>query len=131
MGDYQVENSKLQDKIKWYEEQFALLKNKRFGKSSEKQDGQLELFNEAEVISDEQESLEDKTEKETITYTRNKPGRKALPKDLPREVIRHELPESEQVCACGHSLHVIGEDSSEQLEIIPAKVKVIEHVQVK
>jgi len=120
---------RLQDKISWFEEQFALLKNKRFGKSSEKQEGQLELFNEAEVIADA--PVETPVEKETITYTRKKPTRAPLPKDLPREVIRHELPKAEQVCHCGHELHVVGEDSSEQLEIIPATIKVIEHVQVK
>jgi transposase len=46
-------------------------------------------------------------------------------------VVRYELPEAEQVCACGHALHEAGEDKSEQLEIIPATLKVIEHVQVK
>jgi hypothetical protein len=34
-----------------------------------------------------------------------KPGRKALSPDIPREVVRYELPEAEQVCACGHALH--------------------------
>jgi len=138
VGDYQLNNSKLEDKnsqledkLKWYEEQFALLKNKRFGQSSEKQDGQMNLFNEAELILDEMDNSADEENKETITYTRNKPGRKPLPKDLPREIIRHELPESEQVCECGHHLHVIEEVSSEQVEIIPAQIKVIEHVQVK
>ena len=77
------------------------------------------------------ESSDTDDEKQTITYTRKKPGRKPLPKDLPREIIRHELPEDEQVCSCGCQLHVIGEDKSEQLEIIPAQVKVIEHIQVK
>ncbi len=41
-----------------------------------------------------------------------KPGRKPLPKDLPGEQIRYELPKSEQVCGCGHALHEIGEDLS-------------------
>jgi transposase len=46
-------------------------------------------------------------------------------------VIRYELPEAERLCDCGHPLHEVGEDKSEQLEIIPAQIKVIEHVQVK
>jgi len=46
-------------------------------------------------------------------------------------VVRYELPEAERVCDCGHALHEAGEDSSEQLEIIPAEIKVIQHVQVK
>ncbi len=60
-----------------------------------------------------------------------KPGRKPLPKDLPGEQIRYELPKSEQVCGCGHALHEIGEDTSEQPDIIPAQIKVIEHIRVK
>nr|WP_198265796.1 IS66 family transposase [sulfur-oxidizing endosymbiont of Gigantopelta aegis] len=66
-----------------------------------------------------------------MTYERKKPGRKPLPKDLPRKVVRHELSEAEQVCDCGHHLHEIGEETSEQLEIVPAQVYVVEHVQVK
>ncbi len=85
--------------------------------SSEKPDTQAELFNEAEsIIAEEERAHQDDTEADsaqiTITYTRKKPGRKPLPKDLPGEQIRYELPKSEQVCGCGHALHEIGEDLS-------------------
>jgi len=116
----------LQSKVNWYEEQFRLLKHKQFGTSSEK-DAHPDFFNEAETLADEEEP----EARETITYERKKPGRKPLPKELPRKVVRHELPETEQVCDCGHHLHEIGEETSEQLEIIPAQVYVVEHVQVK
>jgi len=116
----------LQSKVNWYEEQFRLLQHKRFGTSSEKE-AHPDFFNEAEALADEEET----EVSETITYERKKPGRKPLPKELPRKVVRHELPESEQVCDCGHHLHEIGEETSEQLEIIPAQVYVVEHVQVK
>ena len=117
----------LQSKLSWYEEQFRLLNQKKFSTSSEKSD-QLDLFNEAEILADKEEET---AELETITYQRKKPGRKPLPKDLPRKVVRHELPESEQVCDCGHHLHEMGTETSEQLEIIPAQVYIVEHVQVK
>ncbi len=124
--------SQLQLKLKWYEEQFRLRQHQRFSASSEKAPEQFELFNEAELCLDEVQEDMDEPEKETITYTRKKPGRKNLPSDLPREEIRYELSESEQVCdCCGNDLHVCGEDTSEQLEIIPAKVTVIKHIQVK
>jgi transposase len=123
---------KLQAKVGWYEEQFRLSQHKRFGASSEKGDVQPGLFNEAETFADdEQEPESEAATHETITYTRKKPGRKGLPADLPRKTERHELPESEQVCDCGHALHVAGETTSEQLEIIPAQIYVVEHVQVK
>ncbi len=125
----------LETKVRFYEEQFNLLQHKRFGRSSEKPDTQAELFNEAESIIAEERAHQDDTEADsaqiTITYTRKKPGRKPLPKDLPGEQIRYELPKSEQVCGCGHALHEIGEDTSEQPDIIPAQIKVIEHIRVK
>ena len=125
----------LETKVRFYEEQFNLLQHKRFGRSSEKPDTQAELFNEAESIIVEECAHQDDTEADsaqiTITYTRKKPGRKPLPKDLPGEQIRYELPKSEQVCGCGHALHEIGEDTSEQPDIIPAQIKVIEHIRVK
>jgi len=120
----------LQAKVDWYEEQFRLFQHKRFAKSSEKECIHPDLFNEAETLVDETELTETPAQ-ETITYTRKKPGRKPLPKDLPRKIVRHELSEAEQTCDCGHTLHAIGEETSEQLEIIPAQVNVIEHVQVK
>ena len=45
---------------------------------------------------------------------------------LPREVVRHELPELERVCAHdGHALVEIGAEISEQLDIVPQQVRVI------
>ena len=45
--------------------------------------------------------------------------RKPLPAELPRVEVVHELPEHELTCACGCRKHVIGEETSEQLEIVP------------
>ena len=128
--DYQLTVDEMTEKLKWYEEQFRLFKQHQFGVSSEKISDQMDLFNEAESVLDRVGLDEDEPE-ETITYQRKKPGRKPLSKHIPREIIRHELPDSERVCQCGHALHEAGEDSSEQLEIIPAQIKVIEHIQVK
>ena len=72
---------------------------------------QLALFNEAEAIA---EAIT--PEQETVSYTRRKPKRKPLPKDLPREVIIHDIAEEDKICDdCGHELHKMGEDKSEQL----------------
>ncbi|TXK98777.1 hypothetical protein BMR10_01900, partial [Methylococcaceae bacterium CS4] len=128
--DYQSTVDQLQEKLKWYEEQFCLFQHQRFGASSDTCPDQMELFNEAESIFDSLKQ-DDSDLEETISYQRKKPGRKPLSKHIPREVVRYELPEAERVCECGHALHEAGEDKSEQLEIIPAQIKVIEHVQVK
>jgi transposase len=55
-----------------------------------------------------------------------------LPEFLEREIIRHELSEQERYCSCcGETRDEIGVVSSEQLEIVPAKLKVIQHDRVK
>ena len=89
------------------------------------------MFNEAEQIADDA-SNDPSTDEETVSYTRRKPKRKPLPKDLPRETIVHDISDEDKICDdCGHKLHKMGEDKSEQLEFIPAQVKVIEHIRLK
>ena len=52
-------------------------------------------------------------------HQRLKRGRKPLDADLPRHIVRHELPESERVCPHdGCALREIGVEASEQLDII-------------
>ena len=51
-----------------------------------------------------------------------------MPADLPRIEVIHELPEHELTCVCGCRKHAIGEEVSEQLEIVPMQIRVIKHV---
>jgi len=129
----QLENQMkaLKMKLQWYEEQFKLGQQKRFGTSSEKTDDNqlaLQLFNEAEVSS---AILLAEPTMETINYTRKKVGGRAEKlKDLPVETIHYELSESEKVCsACDHTLHEMSHQTRQELKIVPAQVKVVEHVQ--
>lgn len=63
---------------------------------------------------------------------RRKHGRRRLPADLPREEILHELPEDQRLCPHdGRPMEVIGYETSEQLEYIPAKLKVLVHKRAK
>lgn len=56
-------------------------------------------------------------------------GRQALPKNLQRERIVHDLAEEEKHCAtCQQDLRPIGEETSERYEYIPAQLKVVEDV---
>ncbi|WMS92521.1 IS66 family transposase [Pseudoalteromonas sp. HL-AS1] len=107
------------------EERWSLAQQKQFGKSAEGFAGQGELFNEVEEIVEEVEA-----EQQSISYTRKKPVRKPLPKDLPREQVIHDIIDKTCDC-CGGELHKMGEDKSEKLEFIPAKIKVIEHIRPK
>ncbi|WP_444944670.1 IS66 family transposase [Microbulbifer sp. ZKSA006] len=129
----QLENR--QQRIRLLEEQILLLQNKRFGSSSEKADSsQINLFNEAETLADDaiEEASPDTPSTETVTYTHRKSaGRKPLPQDLPRVRIEHDLSEEEKICRCGCQMQAMGEVISEQLDIIPAKIQVLEHVRKK
>lgn len=58
-------------------------------------------------------------------------GRQPLPKHLPRKRIEHDLPEDQKRCGCGREKTRIGEDTSEQLEFVPASLFVQEHVYPK
>jgi transposase len=55
-----------------------------------------------------------------------------LPDHLLRVIVRHELSEQERACpCCGELRGEIGVETSEQLDLIPAQLKVIEHQRVK
>jgi transposase len=88
------------------------------------------LFNEAEALAPVSAAPPPKIE--VPAHTRVKRGRKPLDAALPREVVRHELPAGERVCPHdGTALEEIGVEASEQLDIIPAQIKVIRHERVK
>lgn len=95
---------------------------------------QIHLFDEAgNDVSDE--VAEDDQDEGTVTvpeHTRKKRGHKPLPDYLPRIRKEYDLAESEKIYpCCGDPLHRMGEDVSEQLDIIPAKVQVIQHARPK
>lgn len=115
-----------QQRIGSLEETLRLERHRRFGSSSEKAPGQGELFNEAEVTAEVSEP--NKEEPVAEPRTRKKPVRKPLPEDLPRIREVTELSKADKQCACGCELTEIGEEVSEQLDIIPAQIQVIQHV---
>jgi transposase len=113
------------------QEQVNLLLAKRFGRSSEKLPAdQLGLFNEAEATAPREPEPEAVVS--VPAHRRARPGRKPLPEGLPRIEVVHELPAEERICAHdGEGLVEIGEEISEQLDIIPAQVRVVRHVRKK
>lgn len=64
-------------------------------------------------------------------HTRKKRGRKAIPEDLPRIDVIHDVDETEKHCECGCEKTCIGQEISEQLDIIPATIQVIRNVRLK
>lgn len=117
------------------EEKLRLASQKRFAASSEKAgDNQLGLFNEAEQASSDDASPDATASDETTVvpeHKRKKPGRKPLPDHLPRMRVEHDIAEAAKLCACGCRKTKIGEEVSEQLDIIPARIQVLQHVRFK
>jgi transposase len=115
-------------RIRQLEEIIRTFQRKTFAGTSEQVSAaQMGLFNEAEEI--------EATGEPEVTiqpHTRRRRGRPALPPELPREEVIHDLPEADKVCPHdGAALEQIGQETSEQLDIVPAQVKVIRHVRLK
>lgn len=128
-----IELQRKNQKINLLQHELKLALHARYGRKSEKWPAnQLGLFDEA-VLGEEEKLLATRADKEitVASFSRKIGGRKPLPAELPREQIIHDLLETEKICACGYALHKIGEDKSEQLEFIPAQVKVLEHIRYK
>jgi len=97
---------------------------------------QRDLFlNEAEALAPQGAPIAEEVTPEAVEvagHSRKKRGRKPLDPHLPREIVRHELPEAERVCAHdGARLVEIGAEISEQLDIVPQQVRVIQHHRIK
>jgi transposase len=124
------QNAELAAKVKWFEEQFRLSQQKRFGASSEKTPlDQLDFFDEAE--KEAQLALTEPT-LESITYKRRKQvgHREKMLEDLPVEIIEYRLSEEEQICpCCSGAMHEMSTEVRQELKILPAQVSVVNHVQ--
>lgn len=140
----QAENAKLTTTLRAHDLvvqalrlQIARLRKQAFGKSSEKIEReieQLELALEDVLVSVAQQGLvtsdEDDLEAQAAavsadTGSRPRPSRRPrVSADTPRE--RHELDPGSTCLDCGGALRLVGEDVSEILEMITAKLKVIE-----
>lgn len=117
------------------EERLRAYRRELFGAKSEARGSdQLGLFNEAEALSANSSAAQEDTPETTVgKHTRKRRGhRKPLDPNLPREVVRHDLPEAERFCTNdGHALVEIGVEISEQLDVIPEQLRVIQHQRVK
>jgi transposase len=130
--DMQVEFVSYKEKYVRLLEELRLNKSHLYSSSSEKNIFQADLFDEAGVeLSDEiKEQLSE--EVKVKSHSRKKhPVRRALPKDLPRITILHDISDEEKICGCNTHLVRIGEEVTEQLKYIPAQLSVVQHVRPK
>ena len=119
------------------EQQLAALRRARYGRSSEQLDEniyQLELMLEdlgasVSEMRDEPAAPDIDVAESTFPEQSTNKKRASLPEHLPRENVVHEV--EGQCESCGEVLSVFSEDSSEQLEYVPASFRVIQHVRPK
>jgi len=121
-------------------EQIKLARHQHFGARSERfsVDQMALLFNEAELTLEQEttdgdhdgDDHQDGDDKLVVSsYRRAKGGRRSLPANLPRVEVVHELDDDACHCnVCRAKLEVFGQKVSEQLELIPAQVRVLKHI---
>ena len=123
----------LQNQVSNLTEMILLMRKDKFGSKSEKTpqvDGQLSLFNEAEVEARQEE--EPLVERKGQIYNKNrKITREELLKDLPVEEVPCIVHPDDMICdQCGSALKEIGfVKVRDELEYVPAKVKIIRYMQ--
>ncbi len=127
--DQQRKINGLQAQVDTLFESLRLERYRKYGKKSEKDPGQQELFDEAEQIEVDEEASASDTAR--TKRSRKPKSRKPLPEELPRVKQVIELEPHERQCSCGCELTEIGESISEQLDIIPAQVQVLQTVRKK
>src|SRR3989337_3799578 len=133
--DLEHRHSILKEGYDLLEEEMRVLKSAIYGRKSEqysKEEGiQACLFNEAEAAL-ETFPESNKTEEIIIAaHKRAKGGRRALPPELPRVEVIHDLTESEKICDCSKEMSRIGSEVSEKLDIVPAKIQVQRDIRYK
>ena len=122
-----AQNQRYKAQVLSLQEQLNLAIARRYAASSEKiSPDQYLLFDEAEADTE----VEWEDDKIIVpAHTRKKGGRKKLPETLPRVDVVHKLCGDDLTCPHdGAVLNEIGEKTSEQLDIIPAKIQVIRHI---
>ncbi len=134
-ADHHKNQADLLLEISYLNEQIRVLRQTIFGSKSEKralgESPQLPLFDMPESAPDNEPAADKKEDIDFSVHSRKRKGRKKLPEDLPRVDVVHDLDEEEKVCSCGCELSRIGEDVSEKLDIVPAKIQVIRNIRPK
>ena len=123
----------LTEEVSWLKSQLKLLDIKKYDKKSEKMDPNESST--MDKVGDEKNTLTDPEPEEPKTKpkkSKTRGNRKTLPDDIQREKIVHDLKEEEKICPIdGSKLEKIGEEISEKLKLIPAKLVVERHARLK
>lgn len=123
------QNRKLQEELSQLRHQLATLQVMLFGQKSERK---RNLAKVRPLEGAAPENKPDGSSSQPVQTSENKTGKRNLPIHLEREKIKHDIPEKERVCPhCQIYLHCIGKEVTEQLDFIPARLIVKEHIRYK
>jgi len=135
LEDYKSLALDLFNHIDSLETNLRLLTLKKYGRSSERHcdPNQQSLFDEVESLNEE--NITDGCEEDNKTKVDSNNRKKRRPKiELPANIARttvvHDLENKSCEC-CGANMYEIGEDKTEKLNIIPAKISVKEDIYKK
>jgi len=131
-----------QDYVQRMIEQLVQARHRLFGVSSEQLSAQSRLFDEAEALAPSGTDAQDLalipagiagevSPTGSANQSSTKPARgkrSALPAELSRVDVVHEVPQAQRICPCGTPMVEIGQDISEQLDIVPMQVRVLRHI---
>ncbi len=121
--------SELQEQVRWLKAVIHAASSERRAKPTANE-RQYSLFDEAEAVATEFLKTDDSSVS-VPSHTRRKRGRRPIPPTFPRVEVVHDLPEEDKTCPCGSPLTRIGEEVSEKVDFIPAKIQVVRHVRPK
>jgi transposase len=120
--------------IEQYKAQLHKLRRMQFGRSSEALDAQIQQLELRLEDLEESEAARQAAAKSAARSTprpeRRQPVRRPLPEHLPREDIVHAAGDVCPGCGGTH-FSKLGEDVTEVLEKIPARLKVVRHIRPK
>jgi len=114
-------------RIEVLEEYLRLERARLYGRSSEKNPDQGEIFDEAELLACDTDEDEVINQPDAAEKPKGKGGRKGLSKSLPRHQVHIDLSDEEKAGALDTFYTVV----KEELDIEPAKARVIEYLQEK
>jgi transposase len=119
------ENEALTQRLEAVEHILHQLRRAQFGRRSEQLDpDQLRLALEEREIAAAREAATAEKEKPTPRPRTGRDERKSLPAHLPRVEVVIE-PETTACPCCGGAMHVIGEEQSQRLDVIPAQFRIL------
>jgi transposase len=119
------ENEVLTQRLEAVEHILQQLRRAQFGRRSEQLDpDQLRLALEEREIAAASDKATAEKERATSRPRAERGGRKSLPAHLPRVEVVIE-PETTVCPCCGGAMHVIGEENSQRLDVIPAQFRIL------